>query len=98
MIEETSDLLFHFPKHSFSLKTVCVCSYDILGWELIKTVESHISGEYLGRVAYYEKESKDIELPFPKLFSKLADVVEAHDCFTSSEYRWKCNYELSIRV
>ena len=50
--------------------------YDVaivVGWELMKTVESRIGGSYLGRAAYYEKEGKDIDLPFPKLFGKLAD-------------------------
>lgn len=50
--------------------------YDVaivVGWELMKTVESHIGGDYLGRAAYYEKEGKGIDLPFPKLFGKLAD-------------------------
>lgn len=48
---------------------VCI----VVGWELMKTVESRIGGDYLGRAAYYEKEGKGIELPFPKLFGKLAD-------------------------
>ena len=39
----------------------------------MKTVESRIGGDYLGRAAYYEKEGKGIDLPFPKLFGKLAD-------------------------
>ena len=50
--------------------------YDVclvVGWELMKTVESRVSGDYLGRAAYYEKEGKGIELPFPKLFGRLAD-------------------------
>ena len=45
----------------------------IVGWELMKTVDSLIGGDYLGRAAYYEKEGKGIELPFPKLFGRLAD-------------------------
>lgn len=45
----------------------------VVGWELMKTVDSYLGGEFLGRAAYYEKESKGIELPFPKLFGKLAD-------------------------
>ena len=48
---------------------VCV----VVGWELMKTVESRTGGDYLGRAAYYEKEGRGIELPFPKLFGKLAD-------------------------
>ena len=48
---------------------VCI----VVGWELMKTVESRLGGDYLGRAAYYEKEGKGIDLPFPKLFGKLAD-------------------------
>lgn len=50
--------------------------YDVaivLGWELMKTVDSKLGGQFLGRAAYYEKESKGIDLPFPKLFGRLAD-------------------------
>lgn len=50
--------------------------YDIavvVGWELMKTVDSKIGGDYLGRAAYYEKEGKGVDFPFPKLFGKLAD-------------------------
>lgn len=50
--------------------------YDVtivVGWELMKTVESRIGGDYLGRAAYYDKEAKGIDLPFPKLFGRLAD-------------------------
>lgn len=52
------------------------CDYDVaivVGWELMKTVDSHLGGDYLGRAAYYEKEGRGIELPFPKLFGRLAD-------------------------
>ena len=45
----------------------------IVGWELMKTVDSTVGGDFLGRAAYYEKESKGIDLPFPKLFGRLAD-------------------------
>lgn len=50
--------------------------YDVaivVGWELMKTVDSQVGGDFLGRAAYYEKEGKGIELPFPKLFGRLAD-------------------------
>lgn len=50
--------------------------YDVaivVGWELMKTVESRVGGDYLGRAAYYDKEGRGINLPFPKLFGKLAD-------------------------
>ena len=50
--------------------------YDVaivVGWELMKTVDSTTGGDYLGRAAYYEKEGKNVEFPFPKLFGKLVD-------------------------
>lgn len=50
--------------------------YDVavvVGWELMKTVDSNTGGDYLGYAAYYEKEGKGINLPFPKLFGRLAD-------------------------
>ena len=52
--------------------------YDVgivIGWELMKTVDSKIGGDFLGRAAYYETEGKDIEFPFPKLFGKLVDEM-----------------------
>ena len=58
--------------------------YDVaivVGWELMKTVDAKIGGEFLGRAAYYEKEGKNIEFPFPKLFGRLADetLKKYHD-------------------
>lgn len=50
--------------------------YDVaivVGWELMKTVDSKTGGDFLGRAAYYEKEGKGIDMPFPKLFARLAD-------------------------
>lgn len=50
--------------------------YDVaivVGWELMKTVDSKIGGSFLGRAAVYETEGKGIDMPFPKLFGKLAD-------------------------
>ncbi len=50
--------------------------YDVVvvvGFELMKTVDSVTGGDYLGRAAFYEKEGQGIQLPFPKLFGKLAD-------------------------
>ena len=50
--------------------------YDVaivVGWELMKTVDSILGGDFLGRAAYYAKEGEGIELPFPKLFGRLAD-------------------------
>lgn len=45
----------------------------VVGFELMKTVDASIGGDYLGRAALYEKEGEGISLPFPKLFGKLAD-------------------------
>lgn len=50
--------------------------YDVaivIGWEMMKTVDAKTGGDYLGRAAFYEKEGKGIEFPFPKLFGRLAD-------------------------
>jgi acetyl-CoA C-acetyltransferase len=50
--------------------------YDVaivIGWELMKTVDSKIGGDFLGQAALYEKEAKGVEFPFPKLFARLAD-------------------------
>lgn len=45
----------------------------VIGFELMKTVNSQIGGSFLGKAAFYEKEGKNIDFPFPKLFAKLAD-------------------------
>ena len=50
---------------------VCI----VVGWEIMKSVSSKVGGDILGRAAYYEKEGKGIELPFPKLFGRLADAT-----------------------
>ncbi|MEG2263182.1 MAG: acetyl-CoA acetyltransferase [Acinetobacter sp.] len=47
----------------------------VVGWELMKTVDSKVGGDILGRAAYYEKEGKGIDYPFPKLFGHLADEM-----------------------
>lgn len=50
---------------------VCI----VVGWEIMKSVNSKIGGDILGRAAYYDKESKGIDLPFPKLFGRLANAT-----------------------
>ena len=50
---------------------VCI----VVGWEIMKSVNSKIGGDILGRAAYYEKEGKGIDFPFPKLFGRLADAT-----------------------
>lgn len=47
----------------------------VVGWELMKTVDSKVGGDILGRAAYYEKEGRGIDYPFPKLFGRLADEM-----------------------
>lgn len=54
---------------------IALGEYDlaiVVGWELMKTVSSKECGDILGRAAYYEKEAKNVDFPFPKLFEKLA--------------------------
>lgn len=50
---------------------VCI----VIGWEIMKSVNSKVGGDILGRAAYYEKEGKGIDLPFPNLFGRLADAT-----------------------
>lgn len=47
----------------------------VLGIEVMKTVSSSVGGDFLGTAAYYEKEAKGVQFPFPKLFGRLADVI-----------------------
>ena len=47
----------------------------VVGFELMKTVDSKVGGDILGRAAFYEKEGKGIDFPFPKLFGRLADSI-----------------------
>lgn len=47
----------------------------VLGIEVMKTVDSATGGDFLGTAAYYEKEAKGKEFPFPKLFGQLADKI-----------------------
>lgn len=53
--------------------------YDValvLGVEQMKTVDSKTGGDFLGTAAWYTKEAKGIEFPFPKLFGKLGDEYD----------------------
>ncbi|MDX1960545.1 MAG: acetyl-CoA acetyltransferase [Leptospiraceae bacterium] len=47
----------------------------VVGIEVMKTVDSATGGDFLGTAAYYEREAKGVQFPFPKLFGKLADVI-----------------------
>jgi acetyl-CoA C-acetyltransferase len=48
----------------------------VLGVEQMKTVSSVEGGDYLGTAAWYDREAKGIEFPFPKLFGKLGDEYD----------------------
>lgn len=48
----------------------------VLGVELMKSVDAKTGGNFLGTAAWYEKECKDIEFPFPKLYDRLYDVYD----------------------
>jgi acetyl-CoA C-acetyltransferase len=48
----------------------------VVGVEQMKTVDSTIGGDYLGTAAWYEREAKGIEFPFPKLFGRLGDEYD----------------------
>lgn len=48
----------------------------VVGVEQMKTVDSTTGGDYLGTAAWYERESKGIDYPFPKLFGRLGDEYD----------------------
>lgn len=59
-----------------AITKVQVDEYDlvlVIGWELMKTVDAKTCGDYLGRAAFYQKEAKGIDFPFPNLFGQLAE-------------------------
>lgn len=47
----------------------------VVGWELMKTVDSAVCGDILGCAALYEAEGAGVSYPFPKLFGRLADEL-----------------------
>jgi len=51
----------------------CIC---LIGVEQMKTVTPSKGGDFLGTAAWYEREAKNIEYPFPRLFGKLGDVYD----------------------
>lgn len=58
----------------------------VVGWELMKTVDSKKCGDILGYAAFYEKEGKGVDFPFPKLFGKLADETIKKYCLDENRY------------
>ncbi len=49
----------------------------VVGIEQMKSVASSLGGTYLGTAAWYEKEAKGVDFPFPKLFGRLGDEYDA---------------------
>ena len=49
----------------------------VIGVEQMKTVDSTQGGDFLGTAAWYEREAKGVEFPFPKLFGRLGDEYDA---------------------
>ncbi len=47
----------------------------VIGWELMKSVNSAVCGDILGIAALQEVESEGVAYPFPKLFGRLADEL-----------------------
>lgn len=58
----------------------------VVGFELMKTVDTATCGDYLGYAAYYEDEAKGIPLPFPTLFGKLADELLSKYGYDEDEF------------
>ncbi len=48
----------------------------VVGVEQMKSVGAAEGGDFLGTAAWYEKEAKGIEFPFPKLFGRLGDEYD----------------------
>ncbi|MCS6972432.1 MAG: acetyl-CoA acetyltransferase [Leptospiraceae bacterium] len=48
----------------------------VIGIEIMKTVDSKTGGDFLGTAAWYEKEAKGVQFPFPKLFGRLGSVYQ----------------------
>jgi acetyl-CoA C-acetyltransferase len=48
----------------------------VIGVEQMKTVDPKTGGDFLGTAAWYEREAKGIEFPFPKLFGRLGDEYD----------------------
>ncbi len=48
----------------------------VVGVEQMKTVDPGRGGDFLGTAAWYDREAKGIEFPFPKLFGRLGDEYD----------------------
>lgn len=64
---------------------VCI----VVGWEIMKSVDSKIGGDILGFASYYEKEALGVDMPFPSLFGRLAEVTI--EKYNLNKDRYLCN-------
>ena len=48
----------------------------VVGVEQMKTVDPAKGGDFLGTAAWYDREAKGVEFPFPKLFGRLGDEYD----------------------
>jgi acetyl-CoA C-acetyltransferase len=48
----------------------------VVGVEQMKTVDPKTGADFLGTAAWYEREAKGIDFPFPKLFGRLGDEYD----------------------
>ncbi|MEI8255361.1 MAG: acetyl-CoA acetyltransferase [Deltaproteobacteria bacterium] len=48
----------------------------VCGVEMMKSVDSKRGGDFLGTAAWYDREARGVEFPFPKLFGKLGDEYD----------------------
>ena len=48
----------------------------VVGVEQMKSVDAKLGGDYLGTAAWYEREAKGVDFPFPKLFGRLGDEYD----------------------
>lgn len=72
-----------------AITKIAAGDYDlciVVGFELMKTVDTATCGDYLGYAAYYEDEAEGIPLPFPTLFGKLADELLSKYGYDEDEF------------
>lgn len=89
LVTEVGDMFYGIPSARYeaacasgsaaldnAISRVRLGDYDVaivVGWELMKTVSSKVGGDFIGKAAFYDKEVKGIDFPFPKLFERLGE-------------------------
>ena len=66
----------------------------VIGIEQMKTVDPLKCGEFLGTAAWYDREAKGIDFPFPKLFGQLGSEYIARFSLNNEHYA-ECQSYLS---